>query len=1650
MISLTQPSRRQSIKLRLCALALAGIAWAPPLLPAAPERPAAPSLTGLSNLPLYFEANRGQAEGPVQFVARNHDGIFCLSTTEAIVTLRQVDAPASHGRSPGAERIRNRNVRATTVHLQFIAANPQARMSGLTSLPGKVNYFIGGDPANWRANVPTFASVQVENVYPGINLLYYGSQRQLEYDFCISPGADPGLIAFRVSGASDLQIDGQGNLILKLGAGEIRQPKPTIYQVSGGMRKEITGGYRLKGRDTVVLQIGPYNRQLPLIIDPVLSYSSFLGSQGSETARAITLDASGNIYVAGDTVSGQISTTNSFQPEYAGGYVGAGGDAFVAKFDSTGTKLLYLTYLGGNGDDAATSVAVDTEGNAYVTGVTDSTNFPIPSLTISNRISGKGEFYFDLHKYDAFVAKLSPDGSQLVYSTYLGGDGQDEGLGIAVDAAGCAYVAGFTQSTNFPVTAGSFQTTPGGIKNSFNTKIASVGDAFVTKIASNGLSIVYSTFLGGTNDDRAESIAVDALGRAYVTGYTTSTNFPVFANAVQTNRPLIGLPAQVFVTLLESNGASLGQSTYLGGIGSAVGYHITLDNAGNAYVTGSETSPGFPVTPGNLNPGGVFKSGDAAASWAPRNVSLLHNQVQAIGIDPANPSNLYVGTGRGISRSTNSGAAWQVSFDAFARFLTFAVDPVTPSTVYAGTTNVLKSINSGASWFSSSTGLVASATTSATNQSSAGVNKLVIDRLSPATLYAGTDNGVFKSINSATNWNRANNGLTDLGVRDLAMSPLNPATLYAATRSGVFCTTNAGARWFTYNQGLTNALLTGSTNLTPHALAIDSATPSTVYLGTDEGLVFKHTGTDTNWILVLVDTDLIPSNNITANAINVLAVDPVTPTTVYAGARYGLFKTADAGTNWSVTTNGLPALPITTLAVDPLSPSTLYVGLDNFSSGVDAFLTKFTPSLDSVIYSVIFGGYGTDQGWDLAVDGAGNAFVVGSTTSPDFPIFGAVEEPYNSGLNDVFVTAFNPDASAFLYSTLLGGKGDDFGMGIALDSADNAYIVGRTLSPDFPTVNPLHPSLRGNSDGFLAKILFTNPPVNFTLQTVPSGIPVYVDGISNATPVTFVWLAGSSHFVDAAPQSVDTNIQYVLSSWSDGGAQAHPVSAAADATLTANFNLQYFLTVLATNLTANPTNNTLTPDRGVVSPQSGWYDAGTNVTLVATPPIGDLFANWVGLGTNSFSGTNNPVAVTIDGPITETATFTGPLTNRLTILITGNGSVSPYHSGQALRVGTLYSMTAEPSAGFVFSNWTGGVQSTLPKVTFVMTNGLVLQANFVPSPFGAVKGTYAGLFYETNGVRTPSSGFLTATVTDKGAYSGKLQLAGRTYSVSGQFSADGTFFGTLLRSGLTSLQLSLQLTNALAGQITNALSGQISDGIWTAYLSAALPAYSTTNPAPQASRKYTMIIPGAEDSVQQPGGDGYGTVTVDKLGNVTFSGALGDGTKVSQKTFLSGQDRWPLYASLYSGGGMLLGELAFVTNPPTDISGPIIWSKLGLPVTNTYPGGFTIQTEALASLYSFTNGVRVLNLTNGVVVLENGDLSQNITNAFTLNANNTFTGTNRLSLRLTTSSGLFQGTVVDPATGKSLAVKGALLQKQNLGAGFFLNSNQAGRVRLGP
>jgi hypothetical protein len=459
------------------------------------------------------------------------------------------------------------------------------------------------------------------------------------------------------------------------------------------------------------------------------------------------------------------------------------------------------------------------------------------------------------------------------------------------------------------------------------------------------------------------------------------------------------------------------------------------------------------------------------------------------------------------------------------------------------------------------------------------------------------------------------------------------------------------------------------------------------------------------------------------------------------------------------------------------------------------------------------------------------------------------------------------------------------------------------------------------------------------------------------------------------------------------------------------------------------------PTNGGVLTGSGTFTIGSQVEVSATANDGWTFNGW------NDGSTQNPRTITV--PSNDVAYVASFVTNTAVVtLIAAPSDGGTVSGGGTFEIGSEVQITATANTGWMFTEWNDG-DTQNPRTITVPLGGSAYAAGFEFVPTSA---SYSGLFYDTNGIAFQSSGFFSLTLMAKGTFTAKLLLAGETYPFSGSFSDIGSASNSVSISKTNRLTILLGFDSG--GR--DILNGQISGGDWTAELVANRAVYSKTNLAPQMG-KYTVLIPGSPDASAQPGGDGFGSVTVDHYGNLSFSGTLGDGTSASQSAVVSGQGQWPLYVSLYSGKGSILGWLTFANEQTNDIEGAPVWIKLPQPTAKVYPAGFTNQIPGLfGSLFQFTNGVPVLDFAAGELWLTNGNLAQSFTNQFVLGDNNKVTSTNKMSLTILSSSGLFTGSVVNPETKKMIPIHGAVLQKQNIGAGYFLGTNESGAVFLGP
>ena len=645
--------------------------------------------TAMLKLPLSFIENRGQSPEDVKFMVRIEGPMVLFTPSEVVFRL-------SCGNNSSA------------VHMAFENSSP-GEIIGEEQLPGRANFFLGNDTSQWISDIPTFGAIRYKELYPGVDLVFKGREGYLKHELALEPGANLSGIVLNYSGQDNLSLDEDGSLLIETSAGNLTDSVPLCYQEINGSKEMVEGRYRLVGDNGVGFEIGDYDRRYPLVIDPALA--TYLGGSGDDSGLSLAIDSSGNAYVAGYTASTNFPTNNPLQSSNAGS-----NDVFVAKINSAGSALSYSTYLGGGGNDYAKGIAVDGSGNAYVAGYTASTNFPIKNplqssnagsndafiakinsagsaLTYSTYLGGSSNDYGEgiavdssgnayitgytdstsfptknpiqaskAGLWDAFVSKINSAGSALTYSTYLGGSSYEYGLGIAIDSSGNAYITGPTYSTNFP------------IMNPLQASNGGEMDAFVSKINSAGSALTYSTYLGGSSNDFAEGIAVDRNGNSYVTGYTISNDFPT-KNPIQASK---NGPFDAFVSKINSAGSALAYSTFLGGSGDCFAHGIAVDAGGNAIVTGDTSSADFPT----MNPVQSSNSGSydvfvtlidatgSALSFSTYLGGIYHDYAKGIAIDDSNNAYLTGYTESDNFPSQNPLQAANAGYkDAFVAFI---------------------------------------------------------------------------------------------------------------------------------------------------------------------------------------------------------------------------------------------------------------------------------------------------------------------------------------------------------------------------------------------------------------------------------------------------------------------------------------------------------------------------------------------------------------------------------------------------------------------------------------------------------------------------------------------------------------------------------------------------------------------------------------------------------------------------------------------------------------------------------------------------------------------------------------------------------------------------------------------------------------------
>lgn len=777
-------------------------------------------------------------------------------------------------------------------------------------------------------------------MYPGVDLVYYGSQRQLEYDFVVAPGAKHSAIAFRVEGAKRVALDREGNLIITTAAGQLVHRAPVVYQQRSGVRQPVEGRYAVRQDGEIGFHIAKYDRRLPLVIDPVLSYSTYLGGARQERVNGVAVDAQGNMFLVGETFSPDF-------PAPSGGVRSSLGDVFIAKLNSAGNALLYVTYLGGNAHDLGNSVAVD--------------------------------------------------------------------------AAGAAYVAGATFSWDFP-TANALQATHHG-----------QSDGFIAKLDANG-GVVYSTLLGGMQEDYANGIAIDGSGRAHIGGHTISVDFPVVSPLQAT---LGGNPA-----LRSTDGGETwtGMKT---GLNAGVVRAFAIDPAQPETIyAGTEAD-------------GVFRTADGGATWTRTSSDVPPLPVSALAVGDGSPATVYAATPAGVYRSSDAGNSWtQLPVSGWATSI--AVAPGAPSTVYAALgpnsfpAGVFRSADGGDTWMDAGLG-----------------DAVLAMAIGGSTVYAATVTGMFTSTGDGT-WTPATAGLSG-EVWALSVSPADASIAYAGTSDGLFRTTSGGSDWTPVPE------FVGAPTA---AIAVAPSDPSTIYVVTWWGSAVSNDGGQ-SWRAVGFDSQIAFA----------IAVDPQVPTTLYAGSMRGFDAfvatlSPDGSTlEYSTYFGGSSHEQVEDIALDPQGGRHI-VGTTHsrdlpvrnaFQPGPGGLMDVFAAKVagdGSLAYATYLAGWNSDYAARIDVDGSGQAHVAGLTHSPNFPVANAFQPQIGGGFSDVFVSVLNAAGNGLVFSTFLGGNGmeNDFGPDVALTLAGDVYVTGTTQSSNFPTTADAFQRVnRGAHDAFVTR-----------------------------------------------------------------------------------------------------------------------------------------------------------------------------------------------------------------------------------------------------------------------------------------------------------------------------------------------------------------------------------------------------------------------------------------------------------------------------------------------------------------------------------------------------------------------------------------------------
>ena len=1278
------------------------------------------------NLPIQFEANEGQGPADVKFISRGRGYNLHLKSDEAVLSVRKNQAETS------------------TLRLRIVGGSTAPQINPVEELPGKMNYFVGNDPANWRKGIKTYKRVEYKDVYPGVDLVYYGREGKLEYDFVIAPKVDPKSIQVSFVGAKQLRVNETGALIVELDGSELVQPAPFLYQETSEGLQQINGRYVLKGSDRFAFEVDAYDPSKPLVIDPTLTYSTFLegsaqglimdstgnayitgttqfdvfvfklnssgtallystvfGGTFSDIGVDIAVDSAENVYVTGRTESSDFPMVNAAQPSPGGSFLNQ--DGFVTKINSTGSGLIYSTYLGGSGFDFTRGIAVTLNGNACVVGGTTSTDFPTSNALQPSKNPASGG--------DSFATKFSVSGA-FVYSTYLGGSGDDAGLTVAIDSSDNTYIAGRTDSTNFPTTV-----------NARQAVLRGDTDGFISKLSPSGNQLLYSTYHGGTSYDAVLVMALDSAGNIYVTGETHSSDFPLL-NPIPPNGAFSN---DVFVTKFNPTGNAFIYSTYLGGNADDTPWGLALDPTGNLYVTGSTQSADFPlVQPLQrvLNNGDIFITKINSAGTALTFSTYFGSSGGEIPFDIAVNSSgsiFIVGTTGDSSSFPITANAFQATSNFLEAGFALRIDPA-PTTNYfsisgkvTGVPFAVPIVLSGSASRSANTDangrysfhvLLEGGTYTVTPTSPPGYSFTPSNRTYSALNADHTDtdfvvpppaNDNFVNAQPITDISNAINGTNIGATLETGENIFGNASVWyrwqAPSTRGVVLNKTGGS------SGISIAVFTGSSVDGLSKVSGDMSS-CTFFDGCNTlGASFKANAGTIYFLRVASSTTATENFSFSfANGVTISGhVRNVNGRDLSASVRATRTDTGEV-TSTSSGPNGysivvppgfsydvLPSLPPVN-SFSPVTVNNLTQDVENvnfFAASptitISGFLNNMTSSAGASIDAT---GTGISSK-PCEIINQGGTFTYKCSSLSVYGDYTIVPKSTNH--------AFSPTSRTFL------NAGGDTGASFSVSLAQPPAATTAAATNVTTTTATLNGSINPNG---LATDAWFEWGTSDTLATSTSTVSQAIGSGTSAVPVSANLtnlLAGTTYFFRAVGMnssgtargsilSFTTPVQVTIQtnpigrSFSiDGGppvtttqalqwipGSSHTITTTSPQALTADTRFVWSSWsdngAISHNITAPAVSTTYTANftsqymltmsagaGGTVNPVSGFFNSGQTVQITATPSTGFMFNGWTGAGPGSFTGLTNQTNVTMTGPITQTANFLS-LTGLLLVL----------------------------------------------------------------------------------------------------------------------------------------------------------------------------------------------------------------------------------------------------------------------------------------------------------------------------------------------------------------------------------------------------------------